>query len=173
MMTPIVNIIPHIFDSERNRSYQDIDSALPFNLGSREAISKMTKIITIAINIPGKMPAISSFDIDCCVITPYKTNKVLGGINGDKLALAATHPQENESGYLYRLITGTHSLAKIADAAKAEPQAAPKNAPVTTVLTAGPPGILPSHFQLTSSISSAMPAKASKDPMRMNTATTV
>src|SRR4030042_2780527 len=92
-----------------------------------------------AVIIPGKIPAIKSFPIDCSVIIPYIIIGILGGINIPKVPEAAIHPVANLGLYLYLNISGKAILPMVAAVTGLEPHIAPKAAQAATVAMASPP----------------------------------
>ena len=107
-----------------------------------------TRILMVSIyrtirSMPGTMPAINSFPMDCSEEIPYIMKITLGGIRTPRAPPAATLADESESSYLYDFISGMAIAPMVAAVAVFEPQIAPNIAQAACVAIASPPGLWP------------------------------
>ena len=126
----------------------------------------MTTIKKEDIIRPGKIPAIKSLPIDCCVRIPKTMRVMLGGRRTPSVPTVATIPVESFLLYPYRSISGIATLAKVAEVATTDPQIALNTVAPITVATASPPGMCPRNLWFASYKLFAMPALNAICPMR-------
>src|SRR3989339_365784 len=91
-----------------------------------------------ANKIPGRIPAMNNFPMDCSVRMPYTIKMVDGGINIPRLPAAATVPAARPMSYLYRFISGMVTVAMVAAVALVEPDMVANPAQAATVAMARP-----------------------------------
>ena len=83
--------------------------------------------------IPGIIPAIKSFAMDSCTVTPYIINMIEGGINSHKVPDPAKLPSNSFSGYFLFLNSGIDIFPTVATVAADEPEIAANKAQPTTL----------------------------------------
>ena len=74
-----------------------------------------------ASQMPGKMPAMNSLEIDTLAATPKITKPMLGGMIGAMMPADAIRPAERPRSWPAAIIIGSSKAVKAAASATAEP----------------------------------------------------
>ncbi|OPX99052.1 MAG: hypothetical protein A4E59_00326 [Syntrophorhabdus sp. PtaB.Bin027] len=104
------------------------------------------------------IPARNNLPIDNWVTIPKTINTTLGGINTPSVPTVATIPVDSFLAYPNFVISGTATLANVADVAATDPHIALNAVAPATVAIARPPGIWPRNLCAQSKRRLAIPA---------------